>query len=210
MSAARGPTFSNTDINGYTTGTGASYGWSNNSSGVFGGGTVGYNYQTGGFVFGVEADFGGAGLTGSWNNGLAPAYGGGAPGSLWAKNDGSFYADVTGRLGYAVGPALFYVKGGWAYLDANTQVGGVDVNGNPWSASTSGLNGWTVGGGVEYLFARSSSVKAEYLYMDFGSFNTNWVDNNLGSNWQFDHDLTVNTFKVGVNYHVNSIYAPLK
>ena len=34
----------------------------------------------------------------------------------WTKQDASFYADVTGRLGYAAGPALFYVKGGWAYL----------------------------------------------------------------------------------------------
>ena len=45
--------------------------WANNNNdGVFGGGTVGYNYQTGAFVFGVEADFGGAGLTGNWNNGV--------------------------------------------------------------------------------------------------------------------------------------------
>ena len=200
---------SNHDVDGYTF-NGPNYGWSNNNSGVFGGGTVGYNYQTSAFVFGVEADFGGAGLTGNWNNGYAATY---ASGYLWAKDNASFYADVTGRLGYAAGPALFYVKGGWAYLDANTKVGGVDVNGNPWSVSTSGLNGWTVGGGVEYLFAPSWSVKAEYLYLDFGSFNTNWVDNNpvnLGYNWQFDHDLYVNTFKVGVNYHFNNIYNPLK
>ena len=37
----------------------------------------------------------------------------------WSKNDANFYADVTGRLGYAVGPALFYAKGGWAFLDTN-------------------------------------------------------------------------------------------
>ena len=54
------------------------WGWNNNNDGVFGGGTVGYNYQAGnwGFgsgavVIGVEADFGGAGLTNNWNDGVA-------------------------------------------------------------------------------------------------------------------------------------------
>jgi hypothetical protein len=37
-----------------------------------------------------------------------------------------------------------------------------------------------------------------------------WNPLNLGYNWQFDHDLYVNTFKVGVNYHFNNIYNPLK
>ena len=87
--------------------------WGNNTNdGVFGGGTVGYNYQTGSFVFGVEADFGGAGLTGNWNDGIAAH----TDGNFWAKNDANFYADVTGRLGYAAGPASLYVKGGWAFL----------------------------------------------------------------------------------------------
>ena len=92
-----------------------------NNDGVFGGGTIGYNYQTGAFVFGVEADFGGAGLTSDWNNGVG----------CWqcryfcmSKNDANFYADVTGRLGYAAGPALFYVKGGWAFLDTNFTIDG--------------------------------------------------------------------------------------
>ena len=99
---------------------GRDWGWNNNNDGVFGGGTVGYNYQTGAFVFGVEADFGGAGLTNNWNDGVLV----GNPGFLHVKNDASFYADVTGRLGYAAGPALFYAKGGWAFLDTNFTVDG--------------------------------------------------------------------------------------
>ncbi len=195
----------NSDVNDYL-GTTA---WGNNTNdGVFGGGTVGYNYQTGGLVFGVEADFGGAGLTGNWNNGaIAPV---GTPGSFWAKNDANFYADVTGRLGYAAGPALFYVKGGWAYLDTNLQVGGVDAFGTTWSVSSGSLDGWVVGGGVEYLFAPSWSVKAEYLYFDFSKNNTSWYDANNGITYGFDRDLTVNSFKVGINYHLNNVYTPLK
>ncbi len=196
----------NHDLNDYSY-NGNNYGWSNTNDGVFGGGTVGYNYQTGSFVFGVEADFGAAGLTGNWNNGYAQSY---AAGYLSGKDDTNFYADVTGRLGYAAGPALFYVKGGWAYLDAKLSVGGFDVNGNPWSTNCSGLDGYTIGGGIEYMFAPSWSVKAEYLYFDFGKNNSSWYDANLNYNWNFDRELTVNTFKVGINYHLNNVYAPLK
>src|SRR3974377_936880 len=56
---------------------GRNFGWNNNNSGVFGGGTVGYNWQagnlgfgSGAWVIGVEADFGGAGLTNNWNDGV--------------------------------------------------------------------------------------------------------------------------------------------
>ena len=153
-------------------------GWNNNNDGVFGGGTIGYNYQTGAFVFGVEADFGGAGLTNNWNNGC----GAGNVGFLHVKNDANFYADVTGRLGYAAGPALFYVKGGWAFLDTNFTVDGCCNGVLPWSVrNNNGLDGWTVGGGIEYMWSPSWSVKAEYLYFDFSRNHTDWVDASMDS-----------------------------
>src|SRR6516165_2595195 len=72
-------------------------------SGVIGGGQIGYNWQANnvfnGFVFGVEADFGCVGF--SFNH---------HPFNIVLFNDdmnSGFYADVTGRLGYAAGPALF-------------------------------------------------------------------------------------------------------
>ena len=145
-----------------------------NADGVFGGGTAGYNFQTGSFVFGVEADFGAVGLTGSWNDGALTGFTPTTKGYIWGKSNDSFYADVTGRLGYAVGPALFYVKGGWAFLDNPISIGG-HWN-SDWSKSVNGLDGWVIGGGVEYLFAPSWSVKAEYLYFDFGNTNVGWTD----------------------------------
>src|SRR5271166_5011520 len=160
---------------------GRNFGWNNNNDGVFGGGTVGYNWQagnwgfgSGAWVIGVEADFGGAGLNGSFNDGLLATQ----FGFLRVKNDGSFYADVTGRLGYAVGPALFYAKGGWAFLDTNFAVDGCCTGaGLPFSLNNNnnGLDGWTVGGGIEYMWSPSWSVKAEYLYFDF-SQNHNHAD----------------------------------
>jgi outer membrane immunogenic protein len=197
---------------------GANWGWNNNNSGVFGGGTVGYNYQAGnwGFgsgavVIGVEADFGGAGLTNDWNNGVLV----GTDGFLRVKNDANFYADVTGRLGYAVGPALFYAKGGWAFLDTNFTVDGCCIAGVPFSVhnnNNNGLDGWTVGGGIEYMWSPSWSVKAEYLFFDFSRNHNHadFVDATGATLFRFDNELQVNSFKVGLNYHFNNVYTPLK
>jgi outer membrane immunogenic protein len=161
-------------------------------------------------VFGVEADFGGAGLTGNWNNSYAST----DPRYFWGKNDASFYADVTGRLGYAAGPALFYAKGGWAYLDTNSSFGGsylgLDGLNHSWSASSNGLDGWVVGGGIEYMWSPSWSIKAEYLYFDFSRNRMDWVNPVTSVSYNFDRDLTVNSFKVGLNYHFATAYAPLK
>ena len=181
-------------------GNGPGWGWTNDNDGVFGGGTVGYNYQvsnwgigSGSVVIGFEADFGAAGLNRTWQ--VAPAF--------EAKEDGNFYADVTGRLGYAVGPALFYAKGGWAFLDAD-----VTFRTPVWSVNHNGLDGWTVGGGIEYAWTPNWSVKGEYLHFDFSKITADGV---FGVNtWGFDHDLFVNSVKVGLNYHFNAPYIPLK
>ena len=130
--------------------------WNDNQSGVFGGGQLGYNFQSGAFVFGVEADFGVIDL-----NHQHVLYTMTRGDNYWSKEDGSFYADVTGRIGYAVGPALFYAKGGWAFFDDRSSFGGTcydhpDIPGGySWSAGRSGLDGWVVGGGIEYLWSPS-------------------------------------------------------
>ena len=173
--------------------------WSNNADGVVGGGQLGYNYQIGGnFVVGFEADFGGMGLSNSqtaFNTG----------GYLSSKTDSGFYTDVTGRLGYAVGPALFYAKGGWVYYDGT--VGVTDTSfATPATVNKQGIDGWTVGGGIEYKFAPTWSVKGEYRYFDFGD-QTVWTSP-LDS---YKQELKANTVTVGLNYFVGGLpYSPLK
>ena len=44
-------------------------------------------------------------------------------GAIVIKTEGGFYGDVTGRLGYAWGPALLYAKGGFAWLDTTIKAG---------------------------------------------------------------------------------------
>ena len=94
-------------------------------SGVFGGGTIGYNIQRGGLVAGIEADFGDMGLSGSQALSHAPVFHPvGGVSTLFpytetarANISTGFYADLTGRLGWAWGPWMFYGKGGLAVLE---------------------------------------------------------------------------------------------
>ena len=192
-----------TDVDGWYAPQGSQ--WGNQATGVIGGGQVGYNYQTGAFVFGVEADFGGTGL--SKDQHFDPAF--------YTRNEGGFYADVTGRLGYAMGPALFYAKGGWAYTDGGVSV--YDTNNyssqggsaTGYSVCKKGLDGWTIGGGIEYKINPTWGVKGEYRYFDFGTVTGNILPADVGTA-RFDRQLTANAVTVGVNYYVGSIYSPLK
>ncbi len=116
--------------------------------GVVGGGHVGYNYQFGQFVAGVEGDVNGSSYRG--NNGI---------GASKDPIDGS----VRGRLGYAWDRALIYATGGVAFGDFNHSNVFGDSN---WA----GQVGWTAGGGVEYAIDNNWSVRAEYRYTDFGRY----------------------------------------
>jgi outer membrane immunogenic protein len=172
------------------------------SSGVFGGGQLGYNFQRGNIVFGIEADLGGMDLNASALNSkivnVIP---------FRTSTSGGFYGDVTGRLGYSFGSALLYAKGGFAFLEGDAKVHVTD-NPNIPETSASRFTGWTAGGGVEYALTPAWSVKAEYLHFDFGSERS--ATNINVECCSYDHHLTVETVKAGVNYHFVSGYEPLK
>jgi outer membrane immunogenic protein len=87
-------------------------------NGMFGGATVGYNWQSGPAVLGVEGDFSESGITGSsdcfQSFGLGPAMGIFGLGST-CKTDMEWFATATGRLGLTHDHALLYIKGGAAW-----------------------------------------------------------------------------------------------
>ena len=97
---------------------------------------------------------------------------------------------VRGRVGYAFDSVLIYGTGGYAWADnrINATVLGV-------SASDSNFHsGWTVGAGVEVMFAPKWSVKAEYLYRSFQG--ETYFNRPLSGG-----TLNLNSVQVGVNYH---------
>jgi len=117
---------------------------------------------------------------------------------ITANNDQ--LGSVTGRIGYTWGPGLLYAKGGYAWRD-NPNIG-VTAAGVPVAFTTTGneKSGWTVGAGLEYMFAPNWSAKAEYQYYNFGSatFVAPPPAVAFGSFTTSDQVLSV-----GVNYRIN-------
>jgi outer membrane immunogenic protein len=153
-------------------------------NGGFGGGTIGYNWQTGPWVFGLEADAAGADISDS-----ATAIG------VTVTERINAFGTATGRIGYAVGPTLFYAKGGYAWADNEISASVVGV-GTVFSESHI-HSGWTVGGGLEYMFNRNWSGKAEYMYADYGNqtYLAAFAPGGIGFGAAF------HTVKAGINYH---------
>ncbi len=138
--------------------------------GFNGGGVVGYNWQLGRWVVGVETD-----LQASSGSGyLTCAFCTVDPTVI--NQTLSWFGTARGRLGYAVGPALFYFTGGAAYGQVKETIthtaGGVNF-GQSFSHSNSG---YAVGGGIENkldffgLLGPNWTTRTEYLYIDLGSF----------------------------------------
>jgi outer membrane immunogenic protein len=163
----------------------------NSNNGSFLGGLQGgADYQFApNWVVGIEGQY-------SWlsnNNSVVFPNGG-----IYTNNQRGL-GSVTGRVGYTWGPALLYVKGGYAYSDYNESLtaGGVPV---AYTLNSSHHDGYTVGAGLEYMFAQNWSAKIEYQYYNFG--NTSFVSPAplvaFGSVRDDEH-----TVKAGINYRFN-------
>jgi outer membrane immunogenic protein len=170
-----------------------------NSSGFLGGAQLGYNIQNGSFVYGIEADFGGidTGVKGEFFDPSTPGR------VLLAKSSGGFYGDITGRGGFAVGNALIYAKGGFAFFTGDVRVRDA-FDGIAQNSGT--FTGWTIGGGLEYLIGPNLTVKAEYQFFDFDNNNFGCC-RNIGG--RIDDAVTANTVKLGVNVLVHGLRSPL-
>ena len=152
-----------------------------NPNGFLGGVEFGYNWQVGRFVYGFETDFDGANISGSSTTALVSVPVGGATTNVvgMAAERLSYLGTVRARLGWTpLDPLLFYATGGFAYggvkssMQLTEGVIGPCFCGPSTSVltnSSSTLTGWTVGGGVEWMFAPHWTVKGEYLYYDLGS-----------------------------------------
>jgi outer membrane immunogenic protein len=129
------------------------------------GGQVGYRWQTGAFVFGVEAQGNWADLKGSNISLIAPA--------IRNESRVDAFGLFTGQVGYAANNVLFYVKGGAAVTSDRFRT---FVNAtNALNSSTSDDTRWggVVGVGLEYGFAPNWSAAIEYdhLFMQDRTYN---------------------------------------
>jgi outer membrane immunogenic protein len=174
-----------------------------NPSGAFGGGQLGYNFQTGAIVFGVETDFEGSGIRGTAGATLPYIV---APNTVTEtlSSNLDWFGTLRGRVGYTWGPALLFATGGLAYGQVKNTFTYTDTLGFAGLTSTSSTRtGFTVGAGIEYMFLRGWSAKFEYQYIDLGSAGLALTEAGPTSGFA-DFTQTsyrYNTFRGGVNYH---------
>ncbi len=138
-------------------------------SGGFGGVQGGYNLQSGGLVFGVEADLSGAGYSGD-----KPCIGNYGDYAAKCRSSIDFMGDVTGRVGVAADQWLLYAKGGFAFANSNftpaeeQTIVGFDRIPPGYNTTHDFRWGPTIGAGVEYAVDPHWTVGVEYDYQDFG------------------------------------------
>ena len=162
------------------------------SDGRFLGGVQGgFNYQfSNNWVLGAEAQY--SWLANNSNSGVT------FPAGTVVTGNTDQLGSVTGKLGYAWGPTLLYAKGGYAWRD-NPNIG-VSLGGTPVAFTTDGghKDGYTVGAGLEYMFAPNWSANIEYQYYNFGSTTfTGGTPEIIGTKFRDDE----HTVKAGINYH---------
>jgi len=153
-----------------------------NTGGGLVGGTVGYNYQIGQAVLGVEGDIDWADINGSTSNAFC------AGGSCQTSD--TWLATIRGRLGYAADRFMPYITGGAAFGDIRAS--------NPGFPGGSVTNaGWTIGGGLEFAVAGHWTAKAEYLYVDLGNFTCGIACNGVAGDTV---SFRANILRGGLNY----------
>ena len=145
-------------------------------SGPLGGGQLGYNWQHGHFVVGVEADIDAAGLDGKVvqspiiQNNSTPFPGTGNNITLHQRTDA--LSTIRPRFGFAFGHFLIYGTGGLAIAhvgySANTDFHPVGTEQYPANFSKT-QKGWVAGGGAEFAIGGGFSLKGEYMRYDVDS-----------------------------------------
>jgi outer membrane immunogenic protein len=182
------------------------------AGGFVAGGQVGYNMQFDRWVLGIETDIDGANISGFsqiTGTGVAQRNGVFAAPTNFVRSSSKvdYIGTVRARVGGLVtDDLLLYATGGLAYGQV-THSGQfhyatpVDYVVNDSSTQV----GWTVGAGLEYMFAQQWSVKGEYLYYDLGNHtalsNASGVGNQFRS--QFDFATRGSIVRAGLNYNLD-------
>ena len=135
------------------------------ATGGVAGGQIGYRWQSGTWVFGLEAQGDWADLSGSNGSQVFP-------GIFTNQTKVDAFGLFTGQIGYAVNNTLLYLKGGAAVTDNRYRTFVTGTNTIAGSASDTRWGG-AVGAGVEFGFAPNWSAAVEYdhLFMQDQTYN---------------------------------------
>jgi outer membrane immunogenic protein len=144
-----------------------------NDVGFIGGGQIGYNWHSGSFVYGIEADI--SGLDAKLDTDWSPNRGNL---NISTSHSVDWLATIRGRAGLAVDRTLVYLTAGVAFAGVKNAANAVcqppALGKGCSSADNFSLTndetrvGWTVGGGIEHALTQNWTVRGEALYVDLG------------------------------------------
>ena len=199
--------------------------------GFIGGGQIGYNWQFGSFVTGLEADIqhvAGGAKSSPLLSAAFPVGGEGLGQFAIVERGINYLGTVRGRFGFTVTPTfLLYATGGLAYggLKSSTaieqQIFGAGAVVNPgfgYGSSTKTRIGYTVGAGGEWMFSPNWSAKIEYMYYDLGRstyavapvvISTNGGTPFISATAATSQRTNGHIVRAGLNYHFNWGAAPV-
>jgi outer membrane immunogenic protein len=153
--------------------------------GVFGGAQLGYNWQMGSVVLGVEADIQGSGQKGSFD-------GSAGANTFTSTAKVPWFATARGRIGYAFDRTMIYATGGGVYGDG--KIDGVSNVTGPFSSSKSFFT-YTAGAGIEHALWSRWTAKVEYLFIG----TPNHVPVPPGTT-KITGSISTNVVRAGLNY----------
>jgi outer membrane immunogenic protein len=189
-------------------------------AGFTGGFETGYNWQISNFVIGFEGDVEYLGLKGSAATSGSYSCCAGTIFTIFSNASTTWLATARARAGIAANDWLFFATGGAAFTNIKANFGfsdncgvladcsgGGSPNGAEAAAFSSTKTGFAVGGGVEKAIGQNWTIKAEYLYVGFGTVTGTGVlsgSNGVGSIatqlMTHSYDLKANIVRLGINY----------
>ena len=157
------------------------------ASGWLAGGQIGWNWQTGNLVFGLEASLSATDLSGTQA----------CPNPAFTCKIEADYVFIVGpRVGLAFDRFLAYLTGGYAQTKTSTSATPVTAGFN--SDSTHG--GWAIGGGVEYAFTPNWILGGEDIYT---SFDDKRYADPTGANTPYTVDPQISIARARLSYKFN-------
>jgi outer membrane immunogenic protein len=202
---------------GFYIGVNGGYGWSQHTSDLFcaggvvctdtvggvlqpqgglAGGQIGYNWQSGIVVYGIEADIQWADIHDSATAFVGP----GLADTFTVSDKLDWLGTVRGRLGITPwgNNALLYVTGGLIYGGEKVSASLDNAAGFFSISDSTTRTGGTVGGGIEYMFTPNFSGKIEGLWYDMGTADLFLTNGETAHN-----HLEGAIVRAGLNWHFN-------
>ena len=183
------------DPNGAPAYNGAGNTWDYDTKGFLGGVHAGLNWESNALILGIEVSGGYLALDGDAADPVSSD-------TIAMSGDG-FYADITGKIGFAPDRTLYYIKGGLALADLglsvedNCDTGGCGL-GLITAVDDGTQEGWTMGAGIGYVFASGMSLRLEYAWYDFSDVTVTGAVGVDTHTWI--HDASFQTVTLGLSY----------